>query len=94
MGLETVELVMNVEDAFGIAIPDELASEIRTVGQLNDTVMELIRSNGNSALLTRADLESFVWQTLCKLSAKLASGTKPSDIKRSTRFLEDLGYGG
>jgi hypothetical protein len=43
VGLETIELVMNVEDAFGIAIPDELASEIGTVGQLNDTVMELIR---------------------------------------------------
>jgi acyl carrier protein len=32
--LDTVELVMAVEEQFGVAIPDETAAELKTVGEL------------------------------------------------------------
>ena len=38
MGLDTVELVLLVEEHFQIDIPDEAASEIVTVGQLHEYV--------------------------------------------------------
>lgn len=34
MGLDGVEMIMEVEDEFGITIPDSDASEMRTVGDL------------------------------------------------------------
>ena len=40
MGLDGVELLMEVEDAFDIQIPDERAGGIRTVGDLYEVVVE------------------------------------------------------
>jgi len=34
MGLETVELLMDIEDHFGVSIPDEDASRCITVGDI------------------------------------------------------------
>jgi acyl carrier protein len=39
MGLDTVELVMEVEEAFDVRIPDNLASQIVTVGDLYDFII-------------------------------------------------------
>lgn len=44
MGLDTVELVMEVEEAFGISISDTDAEKIQTVGQLHDHVMERLQA--------------------------------------------------
>jgi acyl carrier protein len=40
MGLDAVELVMDIEEAFDIQIPDERAAEVATVGQLYDSILE------------------------------------------------------
>lgn len=42
--LGVVELLMALEDTFGVAIPDEEAEEIGTVGEAVDVVMEKIES--------------------------------------------------
>jgi acyl carrier protein len=43
MGLDTVELVMEIEDEFGIAIPDADAELIQTAGQLHAYVCYRLR---------------------------------------------------
>jgi acyl carrier protein len=43
MGLDAVEVVMEVEAAFDIRIPDEAGQKIETVGQLYDYVVEQTR---------------------------------------------------
>ena len=45
MGLEGVELVMDVEDIFNIKIPDGDAEKIETVGQLHKYILNRIGSN-------------------------------------------------
>jgi acyl carrier protein len=40
MGLELVEIVMEVEETFGIIVSDEDAPNIRTVGQFHDYILE------------------------------------------------------
>lgn len=43
MGLDAVEIIMEIEDAFDIKIPDDKASQIVTVGDLYDYILELKR---------------------------------------------------
>jgi hypothetical protein len=93
MGLESVELVLNVEDAFGISIPDDIASDVRTVGQLHSVILDLLRAKDDRAWLSRPDGEQAVWFKVATLAAKLSSGVRPADVTPSTRFIEDLGYG-
>lgn len=41
--LDAVELIINIEDEFGIQITDEEASDIKTVGELVDFVTKKIK---------------------------------------------------
>src|SRR5437763_15243690 len=47
MGLDSVELVMELEDAFGVSIPDDDAEKAQTVGQTVLLIVDLLsRSRG------------------------------------------------
>ena len=48
MGLDTVELVMEFEDEFGISIPDEDAEKIQTLGQTVDYIVKILAGRGRS----------------------------------------------
>lgn len=43
MGLETVEILMQVEDHFDIRIPDDRLAQIRTVDDLNRCVLQILQ---------------------------------------------------
>jgi len=49
MGLDTVELVMAVEEDFGIEIPNDTAERILSVGNMRDFVVAELRRRGREA---------------------------------------------
>ena len=60
MGLDTVELVMMIEEEFGVELPDAEAEKITTVGELRDFIVLALKSeaagkdpSGPEAVLTR-----------------------------------------
>jgi acyl carrier protein len=60
VGLETVEIVMEVEKTFGISLPDSRAAAIRTVGELHECIVKILgreNDNGQLADTVRADLQ-------------------------------------
>lgn len=84
MGLDTVELVLEVEQHFGVSVPDEMAERIETVGELAQLVCHLRREAGlplryPDALSGLQDLTSRLFRI-------------PLDrIGPDARFVKDLG---
>lgn len=54
MGLELVELVMEIEDTFRISIPEKDLPEISTVGQLSDCIERIVSREREEPCLTAA----------------------------------------
>lgn len=46
MGLDTVELVMVIEDEFEVAIPDAVAAELTTPGQVAEYLVNVLGERG------------------------------------------------
>lgn len=83
MGLDSVELVMEAEDHFGIKIPDDVAETLLTVGSMHDfVVLELQRvgrpRNPDAVLL---ELRKLICDQL---------GVSPERVVPGARFVEDL----
>ena len=93
MGLEDVELAMDAEDEFGISLPDKVLQSVVTAGDFYDVVLPLVRQTGKSELRDRDDLEEYLWSRVQALAAEKAYDVRPEEITRTTRFVEDLGYG-
>jgi len=60
MGLDAVEIVMEVEESFGITIPEERAGNVRTVGDLYAIVLDLTKdiNRDNSVCVTASTFRS------------------------------------
>jgi hypothetical protein len=77
MGLDTVELVMEVEEEFGITIPDEDAEKISTVGQLYAYVLERLSFFATTPCLSGA-LFYRLRRVLIRLHHVDRSGVRPA----------------
>ena len=95
MGLDIVEMVMDVEQNFDIQIPDSDAAELRTLGALYHYVRthapglpfipEIPAADG----IPRADP---VWQRLVDIVER-TTGQRGDRMTPNTRFIEDLRMG-
>ena len=82
MGLDTVELVMAVEEEFGITISDEEAQDIRTVGDMYQCVLRKVIGTQRA---TRTSEE-----TWAALASVIKTQTGVSQFTKDSRFVEDL----
>lgn len=53
MGLDTVELVIRFEDAFGISIPDKVAAELTTPRKVTDYIISQVAMTSQSSCLSQ-----------------------------------------
>lgn len=103
MGLDSVELIIAVEERFGIAIDDAEASLIETVGDLEQVVLcklapqeskvtqaILAMNFGRIAAERKAWSEQEVWHAL---QATLVDqlGVERDAVTRKARIVQDLG---
>ncbi len=83
MGLDSVELVMAVEEHFEIEISNAEATEIFTVGQFRDIVCRKLAENGQ-----RNNPEKILGE-LSDLISKMMAIPR-NKISASSRFVQDL----
>ena len=81
MGLDTVELVMEIEEAFDISIPDDRASEMLTVGDVYDFILE---KTADSTLKSSTCLTAVVFYDLRRQLHSL--GLSHSEIRPKTKL--------
>jgi len=84
MGLDSVELVMKVEESYDISIPDGDAEKLVTVGKLHEYVVAALKKKGRTDL----DSETILNELRTIISRQL--NVKAKDIKAETHFIKDL----
>jgi acyl carrier protein len=84
MGLDSVELVMAVEEHFGISIPDDEASQLVTVGKLHAWVVNELQRLNRLAVEPSAVFDQ-IRELICD-----QLGISPDRIVPEARFVQDL----
>lgn len=91
MGLDSVELIMSIEDQFGIAIPDAECEEICTVQQAIDCVFDKIKIHPNNKCLSQ-----IVFYRIRKIleqfgndKQNITPNTRMSDVLSKTNLAAD-----
>lgn len=84
MGLDTVELVMEIEKTFGISIPDSDAATLCTVGDLHGYILTARTTVGQPVAAEQ------VWTRLCDI-LEHGYGVRRTKITPKARIGADLG---
>ena len=84
MGMDTVELVMNVEKTFDIDISNRDAEGFRFVGDIHNQVIQTLRDRGQLVD------EAAIWETLRQLIIDQL-GVRPDQVTPTADILADLG---
>jgi len=93
MGLDSVELVLDIEETFEIVLSDEEAEKALTPGILTDIVFSKV-NNSCSALSCRSQSATWSREEVFLKIRKITSehlGIDESDILETSLFVQDLG---
>ena len=83
MGLDTVELVMAVEEEFAIGIPNAEAGKMERVGDMHAFVLRTLRQRGEPAD------DAQVWARLREIIVEQL-GVRPEEVTPTAHFIHDL----
>ena len=86
MGLETVEIGLEVEDRFGITLTDEVASRCVIVADLQRAIVEQLVAKGGQP---SPELEAEVLREIIRIGAKI-TGRDPATIRPESRWVGDV----
>ena len=84
MGMDLVELAMEIEEEFAIAIPDNVAATLGTLGQIRDCVVQTLVARGE------VPDEADVWDRVKRVVAH-QSGVAAATLTPETHVVDDLG---
>jgi hypothetical protein len=91
VGLDTVEILWAVEDAFGIEISDAEAAGCRTVGDLNECIARLVAERATAvAGLPITSEPDLTWPLLVAIVGR-TSGVRAGKVRPESNWREDLG---
>lgn len=82
MGIDTVEIVMEVEEHFGIAVADDVVSNCITVADLQKVIIDLLVKQGR---IRSSELEAEVYRDLVIIIVDQL-GMHASDIRPDSRW--------
>jgi acyl carrier protein len=86
MGLDSVELVMGVEEEFGIQIPDAEAEKFQNVGDMLAFVVREVQAREPDIT------EEIIWLRLREVIVDQLA-VLPEEVTASAEFVRDLGLG-
>jgi acyl carrier protein len=84
MGLDSVELIMAIEDEFGVTIPAENAPQLAILGDMHAFIIRKLQQQG------RNPDESEVWERLQTMVVKQL-GVRPEEVTSEANLFTDLG---
>ena len=84
MGLDTVELVIAIEEEFNLQISDADAEKLGLLGDLHDYVVRALKQRGETLD------ETEVWERLKKIVVAQL-GVRPERVTKSAHIVNDLG---
>jgi acyl carrier protein len=84
MGLDSVELIMAIEDEFGVTIPAENAPQLAILGDMHAFIIRKLQQQG------RNPDESEVWERLQTVVVQQL-GVRPEEVTSEANLFTDLG---
>jgi acyl carrier protein len=83
MGLDSVELVMAIEEEFGIEIPNADAPQLAVLGEMHDFIVRALRQRGDTPD------EAQVWERLRAVVVEQLD-VRPDEVTRTAHVVYDL----
>ncbi len=84
MGLDSVELVMAIEEEFSIGIPDTSTADLGVLGEMHAHILQALRQRGETPD------EAEVWERLKEIVIDQL-GVSPLDVTPSAHVVRNLG---